>query len=297
MRYHKTPLLFLTPFLTVFVAFYLAPVFYAIYLSLFIKKRIGVGPPKEVFGGLENYIRAVQDSDFLNGLKNIFVDLFAFRDGIFVRWFGNSLLYAGSISVGSTLICALGGYAFAKYDFPGKHFLFNFILGAIMVPSTALVLPLFLMLYRLGLVNSIWGGILPSRVNPFGLYLMRVFWNASFPNDLIEAARLDGAGELRIFWYLGMPLMQTGLVTVALLSFVGAWNNFFLPLIVLSDDNLYPLTLGLNIWNSVSNAAGGGKPSYHLIALGSLISVLPLIAAFILLGKYWRGGLTAGATK
>jgi multiple sugar transport system permease protein len=224
-------------------------------------------------------------------------DLFSFRDGIFVRWFGNSLLYAGSISVGSTLICALGGYAFAKYDFPGKHFLFNFILGAIMVPSTALVLPLFLMLYRLGLVNTIWGVILPSLVNPFGLYLMRVFWDASFPNDLIEAARLDGAGELRIFWYLGMPLMQSSLVTVALLSFVGAWNNFFLPLIVLSNDNLYPLTLGLNIWNSVSNAAGGGKPSYHLIALGSLISVLPLIAAFILLGKYWRGGLTAGATK
>src|SRR3977135_598722 len=161
MRYHKTPLLFLTPFLTVFVAFYLAPVFYAIYLSLFIKKRIGVGPPKEVFGGLENYIRARQDSDFLNGMKNIFVDLFAFRDGIFVRWFGNSLLYAGSISVGSTLICALGGYAFAKYDFPGKHFLFNFILGAIMVPSTALVLPLFLMLYRLRLVNSISGGLFP----------------------------------------------------------------------------------------------------------------------------------------
>jgi multiple sugar transport system permease protein len=225
------------------------------------------------------------------------VDLFVFRDGIFVRWFSNSLLYAGSISLGSTLICALGGYAFAKYDFPGKHFLFNFILGAIMVPSTALVLPLFLMLYRLGLVNTIWGVILPSLVNPFGLYLMRVFWNASFPNDLIEAARLDDAGELRIFWHLGMPLMQSGLVTVGLLSFVGAWNNFFLPLIVLSNDNLYPLTLGLNIWNSVSNAAGGGKPSYHLIALGSLISVLPLIVAFILLGKYWRGGLTAGATR
>jgi multiple sugar transport system permease protein len=224
-------------------------------------------------------------------------DLFAYRDGIFVRWFGNSLLYAGSISLGSTLICAFGGYAFAKYDFPGKQFLFNFILGAIMVPSTALVLPLFLMLYRLGLVNTIWGVILPSLVNPFGLYLMRIFWNASFPNELIEAARLDGAGELLIFWRLGMPLMQSGLVTVALLSFVGAWNNFFLPLIVLSQDELYPLTLGLNVWNSVSNAAGGGKPSYHLIALGSLISVLPLLMAFVLLGKYWRGGLTAGASK
>jgi multiple sugar transport system permease protein len=222
--------------------------------------------------------------------------LFAYQNGIFVRWFGNSLIYAGSISLGSTLICALGGYAFSKYEFPGKQFLFNFILGTIMVPSTALVLPLFLMLNKIGLVNTMWGVILPSLVNPFGLYLMKVFWDSSFPNELIEAARLEGAGEFQIFWRIGMPLLQTGLVTVALLGFVGAWNNFFLPLIVLSEDNLYPLTLGLNVWNSVS-AAAGGKPVYNLIALGSLISVLPLLVAFVTLGKFWRGGLTAGATK
>jgi multiple sugar transport system permease protein len=223
-------------------------------------------------------------------------ELFAYRNGIFVRWFGNSLLYAGTISLGSTIICALGGYAFSKYEFPGKQFFFNFILGTIMVPSTALVLPLFLMLNKVGLVNSVWGVILPSLVNPFGLYLMKVFWDASFPNDLIEASRLEGATESQIFWRIGMPLMQTGLVTVALLGFVGAWNNFFLPLIVLSKDELYPLTLGLNVWNSVSTTAGG-KPVYNLIALGSLISVLPLLIVFVVFGKYWRGGLTAGATK
>lgn len=222
--------------------------------------------------------------------------LFAYRDGIFVQWFGNSLLYAGSISISTTLICAFGGYAFSKYDFPGKNFLFNFIIATITVPSTALVLPLFLMLNKLGLLNTMWGVILPSLVNPFGLYLMRVFWDSSFPNELLEAARIDGAGELRIFWGIGMPLMPTGLVTVGLLSFVGAWNNFFLPLVVLSDDHLFPLTLGLNVWNSVSHAAGGGKPVYNLIALGSLLSVLPLLAAFILLGRYWRRGMTAGAT-
>ncbi|MBV8211605.1 MAG: carbohydrate ABC transporter permease [Verrucomicrobia bacterium] len=222
--------------------------------------------------------------------------LVTYQDWIFVRWFGNSLIYAGSISFGSTLICALGGYAFSKYEFPGKQFLFNFILGTIMVPSTALVLPLFLMLNKIGLVNTMWGVILPSLVNPFGLYLMKVFWDSSLPNELIEASRLEGANELQIFWRIGIPLMQTGLVTVALLGFVGAWNNFFLPLIVLSEQKLYPLTLGLNVWNSVSSGAGG-KPIYNLIAMGSLVSVLPLLIAFVVLGKYWRGGLTAGATK
>jgi multiple sugar transport system permease protein len=228
-------------------------------------------------------------------LENV-AGLFAYRDGIFIQWFGNSLVYAFSISIATTLICALGGYAFAKYDFPGKKFLFNLIIATVTVPSTALVLPLFLMLNKLGLLNTMWGVILPSLVNPFGLYLMRIFWESAFPTELLEAARLDGAGEIRIFWGIGMPLMLSGLVTVALLSFVGAWNNFFLPLVVLSDDHLFPLTLGLNVWNSVSHAAGGGKPVYNLIALGSLISVLPLLAAFILLGRYWRRGLTAGAT-
>jgi multiple sugar transport system permease protein len=222
--------------------------------------------------------------------------LFAYRDGIFIQWFGNSLVYAVSISIATTLICALGGYAFAKYDFPGKKVLFSFIIATVTVPSTALVLPLFLMLNKLGLLNTMWGVILPSLVNPFGLYLMRIFWESAFPTELIEAARLDGAGEIRIFWGIGMPLMLSGLVTVALLSFVGAWNNFFLPLVVLSDDHLFPLTLGLNVWNSISHAAGGGKPVYNLIALGSLVSVLPLLAAFILLGRYWRRGLTAGAS-
>jgi multiple sugar transport system permease protein len=223
-------------------------------------------------------------------------ELFAYRDGIFIRWFGNSLLYAGSIAVGSTIICALGGYAFSKYEFRGKKVLFDFILGTIMVPATALVLPLFLLLDKLGLVDTVWGVILPSLVNPFGLYLMRVFWDSSLSNDLIEAARLDGAGEFKIFWRVGMPLVQTGLVTVTLLAFVGAWNNFFLPLIVLNKDEMFPLTLGLNVWNSVSHTAGN-KPVYQLIALGSLISVVPLIIAFTFLGRYWRGGLSAGSTK
>jgi multiple sugar transport system permease protein len=176
--------------------------------------------------------------------ENLF-GLFTCQNGIFLRWFGNSLLYAGSITLGSTLICALGGYAFSKYDFPYKQILFNFILGTIMVPSTALVWPLFLLLIKVGLVNTIWGIILPGLVNPFGLYLMKTFWDSGFPNELIEAARLEGASEVQIFWRIGMPVTQTGLVTVALLSFVGAWNNFFFPLIVLSQESETRKNLGV----------------------------------------------------
>jgi multiple sugar transport system permease protein len=127
------------------------------------------------------------------------IGLFTCQDGIFLGWFRNSLLYAGSITLGSTLICAMGGYAFSKYDFPYKQILFNFILGTIMVPSTALVFPLFLLLIKIGLVNTIWGIILPGLVNPFGLYLMKTFWDSGCPTELIEASRLEGASEWQIF--------------------------------------------------------------------------------------------------
>jgi multiple sugar transport system permease protein len=154
------------------------------------------------------------------------IGLFTCQDGIFLRWFGNSLFYAGSISFGSTLICTMGGYAFSKYDFLYKQILFNFILGTIMVPSTALVFPLFLLLIKVGSVNTMWGIILPGLVNPFGLYLMKTFWDSGCPTELIEASRLEGASEWQIFWRVGMPVMQNALVTVALLSFVVPGTTF-----------------------------------------------------------------------
>lgn len=221
-------------------------------------------------------------------------DLFAYQDGIYLRWMLNSALYATSSAALATLAAAMAGFAFAKYAFPGKTPLFGFILGTIMVPATALVLPIFLLMQQTGLANTAWAVILPGMVNPFGLYLMRVFWDQGFPNELIEAARIDGASDARIFWSMGLPLVRGGLTTVALFSFVGAWNNFFLPLIVLSRAELFPLTLGLSVWNSVTT---GRTPIYGIIILGSLVSVLPLIVAFLTLGRYWQGGLTVGATK
>ncbi|WP_221090397.1 carbohydrate ABC transporter permease [Deinococcus aquaedulcis] len=218
------------------------------------------------------------------------------QDGIFRRWLLNSFIYAGATALGSVLVSALAGYAFSAYAFRGKDALFALILVTIMVPGTALVLPLFLMMQKLGLLNTYWAVILPGLVNPFGLYLMRLFWDAGFPKELMEAARIDGAGEWTIFQRLGLPLVQGGLVTVGLFSFVGAWNNFFLPLVAVSRDELFPLTLGLSVWNQTSSSSGQ-EPLYTVIVLGALVSILPLVAAFLTLGRYWQGGLATGAVK
>ena len=125
---------------------------------------------------------------------------------------------------------------------------------------------------------------------------MRVMWEQSFPDELAEAARIDGAGELRIFAQIGLPLVRNGLITVALLSFVGAWNNFFLPLLVLSREELLPLTVGMAVWNQ-SSVMTGGQPVYTVIAMGSILSIVPLFVAFVLFGRYWRSGLAAGGVK
>lgn len=222
--------------------------------------------------------------------------LFTRQDGIFARWLVNSVVYAGLTAAGSMVVSAMAGYAFSKFRFTGRDALFNVILATIMVPSTALVLPIFLLMQGVGLINTYWAVILPGLVNPFGLYLMRLFWDAGFPSELMEAARIDGASEGTIFYQLGLPLVRGGLVTVALFAFVGAWNNFFLPLVVVNKEELFPLTLGLSVWNQTSSSSGQ-EPLYTVIVLGALISILPLVIAFLSLGRYWQGGLASGAVK
>jgi multiple sugar transport system permease protein len=215
-------------------------------------------------------------------------------NGIFFRWMLNSFVYSFAVGILATAAAAMAGFAFAMFAFRGRDTIFNFILGTIMVPATALTFPIFLLINNIGLANTIWAVILPQMVNPFGLYLMRIFWQQGFPKDLMEAAYLDGATNWQIFWSLGLPLVRGGLITVFLFSFVGAWNNFFLPLIVLNDTSLFPLTLGLSIWNNTNT---GQTPRYTMIILGALLSILPLIISFFALGRYWQGGLTTGATK
>ncbi|MCQ4208208.1 carbohydrate ABC transporter permease [Streptomyces longispororuber] len=221
---------------------------------------------------------------------------FTYQDGVFGRWLLNTLLYVVVGAGGATFLAVLGGYALAKFAFPGKRAVFAVVIGAVAVPGTALAVPTFLMFSKMGLTDTPWAVIIPSLISPFGLYLMWVFATEAIPTELMEAARIDGASELRTFFQVALPLLAPGTVTVLLFTMVATWNNYFLPLIMLKDPDWYPLTLGLDSWNKQAQTAGG-EAIPHLVLTGSLLTIVPLIAAFLLLQKYWQSGLSAGSVK
>ncbi|MFJ4839591.1 carbohydrate ABC transporter permease [Streptomyces sp. NPDC088746] len=219
-----------------------------------------------------------------------------YDDGIFVRWFLNTLLYVVVGAGGATFLAVLGGYGLAKFDFAGKRAVFATVIGAVAVPATALAVPTFLMFSKMGLTNTPWAVIIPSLISPFGLYLMWVFAAEAVPTELLEAARMDGSGELRTFFRIALPLLAPGIVTVLLFTMVQTWNNYFLPLIMIKNPDWYPLTLGLNAWNEQASTAGG-QPVFNLVITGSLLTIVPLVIAFLLLQRYWQSGLAAGSVK
>lgn len=222
--------------------------------------------------------------------------VFTYDNGIFVRWFANTVLYVVAGAGGATLLATLAGYGLAKYDFPGKRAVFAVVLGAVAVPGTALAVPTFLLFSTLHLTNTPWAVIVPSLVSPLGLYLIWVYAAEAVPTEILEAARIDGAGEFRTFLVISSRLLGPGMVTVALFTVVATWNNYFLPLIMLSQPNWYPLTVGLNEWNSQASTIGG-EAVYNLVITGSLLTVIPIMAAFLYLQRYWRSGLAAGSVK
>jgi len=220
--------------------------------------------------------------------------LFSRTDGIFLRWALNSVVYAVVGAALGTLISALCGYALAKFRFRGREFLFSVILGGVLVPTTALALPLFLLFSKFGIVDTYLAVFLPSIVSPFGVYLARIFANAAVPEEILESARLDGAGEFRTFFSVAFRLMSPSLVTIFLFQFVGIWNNFFLPMVMLQKESLFPITLGLFEWNGQTARVSLLQES---VITGSLVSIVPVIIVFILLQRFWRTGLGAGSIK
>ncbi|MGV9983432.1 carbohydrate ABC transporter permease [Streptomyces olivaceus] len=237
-------------------------------------------------------------SDFFDLSNFALVDnvraLLAQDDGAYLTWYRNSLLYAvGGAAVGA-LISTAAGYVFDKFEFTGKRPLFALILISVMVPATVIALPLYLLASDLGLANTVWSVLIPLLFNPFGVYLARMFSASYVPDEVLEAARVDGANELRSFFSVGLRMLAPGYVTIFLFQLTAIWNNFFLPLVMLNDTELYPLSLGLYSWNSTAPI----NPDYYpLMVIGSLLALLPLVVAFLLLQRFWRSGLTAGSVK
>ncbi|WP_430792040.1 carbohydrate ABC transporter permease [Actinoplanes sp. G11-F43] len=223
-------------------------------------------------------------------------DTFAYQDGVFGRWILNTLFYVVVGAGGATILAALAGYGLAKFDFAGRKAVFAVVLGGIAVPPTALAVPTFLLFAKMGLTDTPWAVILPSLLSPFGLYLMWTYSTEAVPTEILESARVDGAGEFRTFFKLALPLLAPGLVTVLLFNLVATWNNFFIPLIMLKDADLYPLTLGLYTWSRQANTVGGDVV-FDLVLTGSLLTIIPLTVAFLFLQRYWQQGLAAGSVK
>ncbi|WP_426989193.1 carbohydrate ABC transporter permease [Pseudarthrobacter sp. Y6] len=214
--------------------------------------------------------------------------------GVFLTWMWNSVFYAGFGAIFGGLISVMAGYAFDKFNFRGKNSLFGVVLVGVLIPNTATVLPMYLLASVVGATNTIWSILIPVICNPFGVYLARVYASAYVPNETLEAARVDGAGPIRSFFSLGLPMMMPGFITIGLFQFVGVWNNFMLPLVMLQDQKLLPVSVGISIWQGYSIP----QPEFvSLVITGSLLSVIPLLIAFIMLQRFWKSGLTAGSVK
>jgi multiple sugar transport system permease protein len=269
-----------TLFMVLFAGYFLAPIWWLVTTASKTRPELRADPSLWFSGPFV--------------LPQNIADVLTYDGGRFLEWMGNSLLYAGVGGAVATLVAAMAGYALAKYAFPGREATFNIILAGVLVPTTALALPLFLLFSKLDATNTHLAVLLPSCVSPFGVYLARIYTESSVPEELLEAARLDGASELRIFFAISIRLLAPALVTVFLFQFVAIWNNFFLPLVMLQDSALYPITLGLHTWNSQIPHS----PDLQLfVIVGALLSIIPLIVAFLSLQRFWRGGLGVGGLK
>lgn len=228
------------------------------------------------------------------GFADNFSDLSAYRDGVYWQWMGNSALYAVLGALLSTCVSAFSGYALAMYRFPGREAIFNVLLAGVLMPPVILAIPQYLLLAKADLTDSYLSVLLPQILSPYGVYLARIYAAAAVPADVVEAGRMDGASEWRIFTRVALPMMVPGMVTVFLFQFVAIWNNFLLPYIMLSDDERFPITVGLQTLLE----QGANTPAlYTLVITGAFLAVIPLVALFLVIQRFWSLDLLSGAVK
>jgi multiple sugar transport system permease protein len=206
------------------------------------------------------------------------------------RYLINSAFIAIVVTVASLAINSMAGYAFAKLRFRGRENLFRVLSAALVLPTQVAMLPLFLLLKNMGLINTYWGVIIPGLSSIFGIFLVRQYALA-IPGEMLDAARVDGASELRIFWSIVVPGIVPILATLSIWTFLATWNDFMWPLIVLSDESHYTLPVAL------ANLAGEHVQDTELMMAGSVITIIPVMLVFLFLQRYYIQGVMAGSVK
>ena len=214
----------------------------------------------------------------------------AIRYGSMDRYLANSFIYATVITAVQLLVNVLAAYAFARMEFRGRRFLFGLVLSTMMIPPVVLLVPRFLVISYLGLVDTIWGVLLPGFAGAFGIFLLRQFF-LNIPTDLEDAARIDGCGTWGILWRILLPLSRPALITMGLFTFMGAWNMFEWPLVVLSNQDYYPLTVGLSLFRTESHA------DWPRVFAASVMGSVPLIVLFLVVQRYLLGGISLSGMK
>lgn len=210
------------------------------------------------------------------------------------RYFLNSLIVAVLVTLCNLLFCSMLGYALAKLEFTGRSKVFGVVLAALMVPGNLQILPLYVLMTKLGLIDTYAGLVLPFAAGAFGVFLMRQFMQ-SIPDELLEAARIDGAGEWYIFWRIVLPLVKPALATLTIFTFLGSWNNFVWPLIATNDPDKYTLPVALATFaNDPNRTVGGGN---GMLMAGSLLVVLPVLLVFVVLQRHFTQGIATAGLK
>lgn len=210
----------------------------------------------------------------------------------FPQLYLNSIIVTGCTVLGVLFTSSVAGFAFAKYDFPGRNFLFYCILGTMMIPFFITLIPVFYIIKQLGMINSLQGVIVPSLTSAYGIFLMRQFITG-IPDELIDAARIDGASEPLIYFRIVLPLIGPALATLGTFTFISSWNSFLWPLLVLDKSELFTVPLGLNTLRGFASEA----KNLHLLMAGTTLSVLPALIVFLFLQRYFVRGIALTGIK
>jgi len=264
-------------FLAIFATVSAFPFYYMLVTSTYRTVDILKIPPPLFFGNswMQNYTELLSQGS-----------LPYFWTAVF-----NSLSIASLHTIAVLFFCSLAGYGFAKFRFPGRDILFAFLIATLMVPGALGLIPSFVVMRTLGWIETWYPLIVPGMANAFGIFWMRQYIESAIPNDMMDAARIDGAHEFRIYWNIILPVIAPALGALAILTFMGKWNEFQFPLLILKDQATYTLPVALSTLRSLRGTEIGVQ------ILGSSIAIIPILIVFIMASRQFMSGLTAGAVK